>query len=443
MELAREACTRWGPRRVRFVISYVIATHAAISAFASTRKTSLATPVARTEASHPTTMKSQIKLGRFLGVELGLHYSWFVIALLIMFSLAARFHAVDPDWSRATVWGAAIVTSVLFFAGLFAHELSHAMVARARGLPIHQITLFLLGGVAQIEKEPRDPSTEFWMGIAGPITSGLIGAGLLAIARVLGWRPWESPTTPGTAILVWLGYINLALGAFNMIPGFPLDGGRVLRAAIWWVTGDEYRATRIAARIGQLVAIAFIAYGILSFFGGNGLNGVWMAFIGWFLLQASSASLIQQRTGSLLRGLRVKDVMSRDCPAVNGDMRLQEFVDDELLRTGRRCYLVMEDHHVAGLITPHEVRGIERGQWTTVRVRDAMRQVDEVHSLAPNAPALDALETMARQDVNQLPVVEHGVLEGVVSRGHLLQVLQSRAELAGEDSWRDRVRRAA
>jgi Zn-dependent protease/CBS domain-containing protein len=379
-------------------------------------------------------MKSQVKLGRILGVELGLHYSWFVIALLIMFSLVAQFHSVNPAWSEAVVWSAAILTSLLFFAGIFAHELSHAMVAKARGLPIHQITLFLLGGVAQIEKESSDPSTEFWMGIAGPIASGVIGFFLLLAARLSRWAPWQTPATPGLAILVWLGYINLALGAFNMIPGFPLDGGRVLRAVIWWITGNENRSTRIAARVGQFVAFGFISYGILMFFGGNGLNGVWLAFIGWFLLQASSASLLQQRTGTLLSGLRVKDVMSSDCPYVDGDMSLLEFVDNEVLRTGRRCYLVIDDHHVAGLVTPHEVRSTDRAQWPYVRVRDVMRRVDEVHSLAPNAPAMDALQTMAREDVNQLPVVEHGVLEGVVSRGHLLQVLQSRAELSGKDS---------
>ena len=186
-------------------------------------------------------MKSQIKIGTVFGVELGLHYSWLVIALLITFSLVAQFHAQNRDWSEPLVWTVAIVTGVLFFACLFAHELSHAVVARARGLPIHKITLFLLGGVAQIEKEAADAKTEFWMAIVGPITSGILGLALLALAWLLGWVPRSSPTTPGTALLVWLGYINLALCAFNMIPGFPLDGGRVLRAVLWWSMGDAGR----------------------------------------------------------------------------------------------------------------------------------------------------------------------------------------------------------
>ena len=211
-------------------------------------------------------MKSQIKLATVFGVELGLHYSWFIIALLITFSLAAQFHATNAGWGNGTIWAAAILTGILFFACLFAHELSHALVAKARGIPIHKITLFLLGGMAQIEGEPSRPSTEFWMGIIGPITSGVIGLILLAIATAFAWRPGATPGTPGLAILVWLGYINLALGAFNMIPGFPLDGGRVLRSIIWGITKDARRSTQIAARVGQIVAVLFIAYGVFNFF---------------------------------------------------------------------------------------------------------------------------------------------------------------------------------
>ncbi len=374
-------------------------------------------------------MKAQIKLGTVFGVELGLHYSWFVIALLIMFSLVAQFHAVNRDWSEVVVWSAAIVTSVLFFAGLFAHELSHALVAKARGLPIHKITLFLLGGMAQMEAEPSDARTEFWMAIAGPIASGAIGLILLALARALGWIPWTPAQTPGIAILVWLGYINLTLGAFNMVPGFPLDGGRVLRAIVWGITGNADRSTRIAARIGQLVGAGFIAYGIAGFLGGGGFSGIWIAFIGWFVIQAAGASLTQLQIGSLMRGLRVRDVMSQDCPSVEGSMGLRDFVDEQLLKTGRRCFLVNDDHGFAGLITTHEVLSIDRSRWPAVTVREAMRPASAIHSLSPDVPALEALEIMGREDVNQLPVVEDGQLQGIVSRAHLLQVIHSRAEL--------------
>jgi Zn-dependent protease len=361
---------------------------------------------------------------------LGLHYSWFVIALLIMFSLVAHFHAVNRDWSETVVWGAAILTAILFFACLFAHELSHALVANARGLPIHKITLFLLGGIAQIEKEAPDAGSEFWMAIAGPIASGVIGLVLLVFARTLGWVPLTPARTPSVAILAWLGYINLALCVFNMIPAFPLDGGRVLRATLWWITGNADRATRIAAQLGQLIGVGFIAYGIFfSLFGTGGFGGIWFAFIGWFVLQSAGASLMHMRAGALLRGLTVRDVMSLDCPSVDGSMGLQEFVYEQLLKTGRRCFLVVDDHRVDGLITAHEVRNIERSRWPLVSVREAMRPVATIHSLSPDVPAMQALEIMGREDVNQLPVVANGRLEGIVSRAHLLQVIHSRSEV--------------
>jgi Zn-dependent protease/CBS domain-containing protein len=374
-------------------------------------------------------MQSQIKLGTVFGVELGLHYSWLVIALLITFSLVAQFHAVNRNWSQGLVWGIAILTGVLFFACLFAHELSHALVAKARGIPIHKITLFLLGGVAQVEKEATDAKTEFWMAIAGPVTSAVLGVILFTLAYLSGWTPWLSPATPGIALLVWLGYINLALAAFNMIPGFPLDGGRVLRAILWGVMDNMERATRIAARVGQVIAVLFITWGIFQFFRGAGLGGLWMAFIGWFLLQAAGATYMQIEAGTLLRGLRVQDVMSRDFAAIDPDLSLQTFVHEHLLRTGRRCFLVVREGGLLGIITPNEVRSVDTQMWLTTRVGDVMRSADKIHFVGPDVRAMDALEMMGREDVNQLPVVSNGRIEGIVTRGHLMQVLRSRAEL--------------
>jgi Zn-dependent protease/predicted transcriptional regulator len=374
-------------------------------------------------------MKSQIKLGTVFGVELGLHYSWFVIALLIAFSLAAHFSAVNRDWSGVVVWGAAIVTAVLFFAGLFAHELSHALVARARGLPIHKITLFLLGGVAHLEREAADATTEFWVGIVGPITSFVLGFLLLGAAAAFGWSFGSEAATPGIAVLVWLGYINVLLAVFNMIPGFPLDGGRVFRAVVWWLTGDGDRATRIAARVGQLVAAGFIAWGILRVFSGMVVGGIWIAFIGWFLLQASSASYAHLMSGALLRGLKVRDLMSQGYPAVEGGLSLLEVIHDHLMRTGQRFFVVTEGGNPVGLITSHEIRGTGAESWPTVRAREVMRPLDQVHTVAPEISAMEALETMVREDVNQLLVRSAGGVEGIVARAHILQVLQVRAEL--------------
>ena len=374
-------------------------------------------------------MQAHIKLGRLCGVEIGLHYSWGLIALLLMFSLAGHFDASHPEWGSGVIWTMAIVTGLLFFAALVVHELSHAMVARARGVPVRSITLFALGGVASIEKEAVDPKTEFVMGIVGPITSAVIGAACLILAWVLGWTPRESPASPPVAMLVWLGYINMALALFNMIPGFPLDGGRVLRAIIWWITGNASRSTRIAAGVGQVVALAFIALGILRFFGGAGVGGLWLAFIGWFLLEAARASTAQVEVAEGLRGVRVRDVMARDCPAVEGRMTLQDFAEEHLLRTGQRCFVVVDAGTISGLITPHEVKEVPRERWPKITVGEAMRPLAQLHTLRADTPVAEALEIMGREDVNQLPVTSNGHLEGVISRGHIVRFLQTRAEL--------------
>jgi Zn-dependent protease/predicted transcriptional regulator len=375
-------------------------------------------------------MKSQIKIGTIFGVELGLHYSWFVIAVLIAFSLAAHFHAVNPYWSNATVWSAALITAVLFFVALILHELSHALVAKLRGLPVHHITLFMLGGAAQIEKEPTDASTEFWMAIVGPLTSFVLGFCLLAIAYASGWNQGMTPLTPGLAILVWLGYINILLGAFNLIPGYPLDGGRVFHAIVWGITKDAARSMRIAVRVGQAVAVLFIAYGIFEFFAGLVVSGIWLAFIGWFLLQAAGASYMQIQAAGLLNNVRVRDLMSTDCQQVSPESVLQDLVHEVLFRTGTRCFLVVDGGRFAGLVTPSEIRAVEPSRWPQTMVREVMRPASSVHSVSPDTPAIRALEIMARENINQLPVVSDGSVQGIISRGHLLQVLKTRAELS-------------
>jgi Zn-dependent protease/predicted transcriptional regulator len=374
-------------------------------------------------------MRAQIQLGRIFGIPIGLHYSWLIIALLIVLSLAGYFRSTNPEWSGGVIWALAIVAAVLFFAAIIAHELTHAVVAKARGLPVRAITLFALGGVAQIEKGAADPKTEFWMGIAGPLASVAIGAACLGVAYGLGWAPMTTPMTPLLAMLVWLGSINIMLALFNMIPGFPLDGGRVLRAVIWWTTGNADRSTRIAARVGQFVAFALIVLGLLRFFGGAGFGGLWIAFIGWFLLDAARASYAEVETAASLRGLRVSDLMTRDCPVADRRASLQTFVDEHMLRTGRRCFIVKDNSRIVGLITPHEVKEIAREQWPQMTVGEVMRPLDQLHTVSPETPVTEVLETMAREDVNQLPVASNGHLEGIISRAHILQLLQARHEL--------------
>jgi Zn-dependent protease/predicted transcriptional regulator len=374
-------------------------------------------------------MKAQIKLGRIFGVEIGLHYSWFLIAFLITFSLEGEFQTNNPQWSDLLRWTSAVVTALLFFISIVVHELSHAVVAKARGLPVRSITLFALGGVAQIEKEAADAKTEFWMGIVGPITSFVIGLLCLGIAFASGWTPPQFPHQPLPAILMWLGVINIGLAIFNMIPGFPLDGGRVLRGLLWWITGNARRATTIAARVGQVIAFGMIIYGVMQFFDGSGVNGLWLAFIGWFLLSASRESYAQMVVSEGLRGLRVADVMSGEYPTVDGYVNLQTFAEEHLMRSGRRFFVVTVNGNPEGVITLNEINEIPRARWPYTTVGDVMRPLNRTRTVEPNTPVTEALEVMASQDLNQLPVVSGGVLAGLISRSHILQLIQTRAQL--------------
>jgi len=372
-------------------------------------------------------LRSQIKLGRIFGIDIGLHYSWFLIALLIVFSISSEFRTNNPQWGAGVILSLAVVTALLFFVSLVLHELAHSIVAASSGLPVKEITLFALGGVSQIEKNPTSARLEFWMAFVGPLTSAVIGGICLLAARAVG----GASSDPWMAMLLWLGYINLSLAAFNLIPGYPLDGGRVLRAIIWWNTGDADRSTRAAAKAGQVVAIAFIAFGIFRFFGGAGVGGLWIAFIGWFLLQAARESYVQVGLAHALEGVRVADVMTRDCPMVDGRLNLQNFVEQELLRTGRRCFVVAEKGELTGLVTPHEIKQIDRAKWPLMTLHDVMRPISDLRSVAPDASLQSALELMSRDDVNQLPVVSNGHLEGMLSRAQLLTYLQTHAELRG------------
>jgi len=374
-------------------------------------------------------MPASIRLGRVSGIPIGLHYSWFIIAALITVSLAAHFRTTQPDWQAPTTWVISVLTAVLFFVTLLAHELSHAIVARTRGLPVRSITLFALGGVAQIEKDATSARTEFVVAVVGPITSLVIGVVCIGIASSLGWSVDDGTGGPIGAVLGWLGSINVVLALFNLIPGYPLDGGRLLRALLWRIYDDVDRATRTAARVGQAVGAVFIGWGLLQFFTDAGFGGLWLAFIGWFLLTAAQASYAQVTIAETLRGVRVRDVMTDDCVTVNADLDLQSLVDNLLLRTGRRCIVVKRADRVLGLVTSNEVRGVARDRWHEVTAGDVMRPLDQLKTVGLDTPVTEAVTTMAREDVNQLPVVTDGRLEGIVTRGHILQLLQSRAEL--------------
>jgi Zn-dependent protease/CBS domain-containing protein len=386
-------------------------------------------------------MNSNVKLGRISGIEIGLHYSWFIIAALIVFSLGEHFRQVNPNSGAGEIWIAALFTAVLFFVTLLLHELAHSLVAQSRGLKVRAITLFALGGVSQIQDDATDAKTEFWVAIAGPIASLIIGFSCLGIALGLGWQRSTEPHTAAIGVLVWLGYINFALAFFNMIPGFPLDGGRVLRSLVWAITKNADRSTRIAARVGQVVAFLFILDGIWRYFSGAGFGGLWIAFIGWFLMDAAKASYAEVGTTAALRGMRVYDVMARDCVIVDRGMSLRDFVNIYLLKTGQRCFAVEDQGRLVGIITPRDVSNISRDRWDETTVREAMRPLQELRVITPDTPVLDALKLMAGNDVNQLPVVANGTLQGMVSRSQLVQLLQVRSVLQLPATYRSTLQR--
>lgn len=379
-------------------------------------------------------MRAQIRLGRAFGIPIGLHYTWIILAALITVSLGGYFGYRHPDWSEALIWGAAIVTGVLFFASIIVHEISHALVARAHGIPVGSITLFALGGVAQIEEDATRPGAEFFMAIVGPLTSAVIGFVLVGLAMLGGWVPGAEPRTAAVSVALWLGYINIVLAIFNMIPGYPLDGGRVLRSIIWAITGNADKATRAAARTGQAVAIVLIAYGLVRFFLRSDVGGLWVALIGWFLVSAANSSYLQVKLSARLRGVHVRDVMSERCVPVEADMSVQAFVDGYLQRGGQGCYIVSDRQdgtEPVGLVVPADMRRIDRARWPVTPIREAMRPLHSLQAVEPDEPLLQVLTMMGRADVNQVPVMDHGHFEGVVTRSDVVNYVHARTELGG------------
>ena len=229
-------------------------------------------------------------------------------------------------------------------------------------------------------------------------------------------------------MLTWLGYINFGLAAFNLVPGYPLDGGRVLRSLLWWKSGDAERATRTAAITGQVVGGLFVTLGIVQFFFGANFGGLWIVFIGWFLIQAAGETRRQAGLKRAFENVRVSDIMSHDCATVDGRQSVQDLVE-RLFKSGRRCFVVMDDGHVAGLVTPHEIRQVSRSQWPVTLVDSVMRPLEGLHAVPPDTPLGSALQVMAKENVNQLPVMSNSHLDGVLSRAEVLNYLQTRAEL--------------
>ena len=370
-------------------------------------------------------LRGGIPIGKIFGISLRLNYSWFIVFGLVTWALAASYFPANyPTWGLAAKIIAGIITSLLFFASVLTHELMHSLVAQKTGIPVYGITLFIFGGVSQMTEEPKRPKDELRIALAGPITSLVLGGIFWGIWFWLGDRVEFI-----AGIAFWLGWINIFLAGFNLIPGFPLDGGRVLRSILWGRMNNLRRATRIASNIGRGVGYLFIFGGIWLIFGGNWFNGLWLAFIGWFLENAAVGSYRQLTLRDTLQGHTVSEIMTRDCLILSPDVTIDKLVNEHVLTSGRRCFPVVSDSKVLGLVTIHNIRAIPHELWSTKTVRDAMTPFDKVRWVAPDADLSRVMEILAEQDINQVPVVENNNVIGIVGRDNLINFVSVRGEL--------------
>jgi Zn-dependent protease/CBS domain-containing protein len=372
-----------------------------------------------------TVLPGSIVVGRIAGIQIAVHVSWLIIVALLTASLATTFFPqAAPGHSPGVYWLVGLGATLLLFASVLLHELGHSLVARARGLPVSSITLFIFGGVSNLEQDPRSPGEEFVVAAIGPALSLVVG-GLLLAPVLLGGQ--FDPLL--RSVLVYLGSTNVLLGVFNLLPGFPLDGGRVLRATLWKVTGSLQTATRWAARVGQGLAFLLILLGVWQFFLGNLLAGIWTGFIGWFMLNAAQSANTQVALDATLRGVAVAQAMSAAPPAVAGDRSVQAVVDELIWPYGLSGVLVEEADHLVGLVTPADIRRLPHEQWAQTAVAQAMTPIERLLTTSPQQPLSGALALMAAHAVDQLLVVQKGTVVGLLTRDAVMRLVEARRGL--------------
>ena len=365
-----------------------------------------------------------VRLFRLAGIDIAVHPSWLVIFGLVSWSLAtAYFPVVLPDADGGTHVALGVAAALLLFGSVLVHELAHSLVARAKGLAVHSITLFLFGGVSNLAGESPRPGVEFQVAIVGPLSSFAIGGLALAASAA---APAGSAIQ---AVLGYLGVVNLLLGGFNLIPGFPLDGGRVLRSVAWRVTGSLRRATEIAGTVGIVVAYGFFLWGLFRVLNGDLFGGLWTAAIGWFLQNAASASIGQVRLEGTLRGTRVGDIVRPDERSVPPGIDVATLIDEHLLPQNRRSIPVTDNGRVVGIVTLGDVRSVPVDRRSATHVAEVMGGGDGVDVVKPDDTLADALRTLGRGDYEQAPVVDGTRLVGVLTRGDVLRQFQLREAL--------------
>ena len=365
-----------------------------------------------------------IRLGSVLGIAIELDYSWFLIFALLTWTLAVGYYPAEfSGWPPVWYWSLGAITAIMLFVSVLLHELGHSVVAIGYKIPVRSITLFIFGGVAQIGAEAPNAYAEFWIAIAGPVVS-------FALAVLFGLlRPLCGGLPPFLALVTYLAYINGSLALFNLLPGFPLDGGRVFRAVLWGATGDLGRATRIAGSVGRFVGFLFIILGVSQVLGGNVLNGLWIAFVGWFLDSAAASEVRSQMLESLLVGHKVSDVMSRDYDEIPAYMVLQVLVDQHILARGQRLFVVKAGDSVVGWVTLDQVKDVPRYEWPTTTVAQAMVPVGRMKWIRPDVDLVTALREMNTDGVDQLPVMADSRVTGMLTREGITTLLGAAHEL--------------
>lgn len=384
---------------------------------------------------------SGFRIGKIFGINVHIDWSWLLIFTLISWSLASFFGQSHPEWTGMTQWIMAVLAALLFFISVLAHELAHSIMAKARGIPVRNITLFLFGGVSNIQKEPNSPMSELIITIVGPLTSFLLGAAFLTLGTAnAGLRDISMITSPGvilsqlgpaSTILMWVGSVNILVGLFNLIPGFPLDGGRILRSILWGITNDLVKATRWASWVGQAVAWMLILAGMSMLFGiqipflGSGLiNGLWIIFIGWFLQNAAAQSYQKIVIQDILEDVPVKRIMSTDVPVVPANITIEDLIDNYIMQSDNRTFIVFDEEKMAGLVTVDDVRKVSRDSRQSVLVREIMTPSKEVIAVAPEEDASQALDRLQNQDITQLPVVQGNKVVGVLRQKDIIRWLE-------------------
>ncbi len=364
-----------------------------------------------------------IRLGRIFGIDIDLDYSWFLVFGLLTWVLAVNYYPAEFKTGSAwEYWLLGAVTAIMLFVSVLLHELGHSVVAKRYKIPVPRITLFIFGGVSQIAQEPTSAAMEFWIAIAGPAVSFALGGISLALL------PAFASVPPLLALTKYMGWINIGLGAFNLIPAFPLDGGRVFRAIIWATTGNYRRATSIAVFSGRFFGFVMIFFGVWMALEGQFLNGMWTAFIGWYLESAAASQVQEQKVKDLLAGHKVSEMMTRDCIPVPDNLTVQELVENHVLTGGHRCFVVTHGDQTIGLVTLSEIKAAPRSSWPSTNVTQVMIPADKLNSTPATAEAWPTIENMERNGINQLPVVDHGKLIGIFSRDdlvHYLGIMQS------------------